>query len=64
MLKLVVVGTILSFALAHKHPISEEVVREIKKRASTWVPLEVEENPLANLTMEQIQGLLGTHTDD
>ena len=60
MFKLVVVGTIAAFAAALNHPVNTDIVNEIKTKASTWVPLEVHENPLTKLTAEQIQGLLGT----
>ena len=62
MLKIVVLGTVLSFALGH--PIREDVYNEIKKRTTQWIPKEISENPLANYTEEQIRGLLGTFTDE
>jgi hypothetical protein len=43
-----------------EHPVNHETVNEIKRHATTWTPLEVHENPLANLSLEEIHGLLGT----
>lgn len=60
MFKLTIVGTVLASALAQSaHPINEDIVKEIKARATTWEPMEVHENPLASLTVEQIDGLFG-----
>jgi len=64
MFKFVVVGTIASFTAAHSatvsHPVHYQIVEDIKKHATTWTPMEVDENPLRKLTTEQIMGLLGT----
>lgn len=59
MFKLVVVGTVAALASAF-HPINKDIVDEIKQKATTWVPHEVEENPLANKTLSEIMGMLGT----
>lgn len=62
MLKFVIVGTIAAVASAGAsfHPVSKEMVEEIKARATTWVPFEVEENPLKDVPLENLIGLLGT----
>jgi hypothetical protein len=36
MFKLVVVGTILVSAYANHHPINEDIIKEIKEKASSW----------------------------
>ena len=60
MFKLAVVGTVADVAAASNHPVNQEVVDHIKKHADTWVPLELHENPLANLSVGEIFGLLGS----
>jgi C1A family cysteine protease len=61
MYKLVVVGTILATTSAHyDHPVNEEIIEQIKARATTWVPMEIEDNPLHHMTADQARGLLGT----
>lgn len=59
MFKLVVIGTIAAFASAF-HPVNQDIVDQIKAKATTWVPLEVHENPLSQKTAEEVMGLLGT----
>lgn len=39
------------------------MVASIKAKAKTWVPLEVHENPLSNLSVDDIKGLLGTRNE-
>jgi cathepsin B len=65
MFKLVVVGTVIASALAQNpHPINHDIVEEIKQKATTWKPMEVEDNPLSKFTYDEIKGLLGTIVDD
>jgi GMP synthase-like glutamine amidotransferase len=40
------------------------MVDEIKAKATSWVPHEVDENPLANYSVEDIVGLLGSHESE
>jgi C1A family cysteine protease len=63
MYKLVVVGTILAFTQAHIHPVNEEIIAQIKARATTWTPMEMEDNPLHHMSLETVKGLLGTIYD-
>jgi hypothetical protein len=65
MLKLVIVGTIAVIAQAI-HPINDQVIRAIRERTSAWESHDVETNPLANKTEEELQGLLGSffHEDN
>ena len=35
------------------------MVSEIKRRARTWEPMEVDENPLSNLSVDEVYGLMG-----
>jgi cathepsin B len=59
MFKLAVVGTVAAMASAKFHPVNHDMVNEIKQKATSWVPHEVHENPLAKLSVEEINGLLG-----
>lgn len=61
MLKFVILGTIASYATAALHPVNKEIIEDIKNKATTWTPMEHEENPLTSYTPEQIKSLLGTH---
>jgi cathepsin B len=65
MFKLVIVGTVcaLSAIVSGKsHPINEKIVAEIRSSAS-WEAHDVETNPLANMTREQLLNLVGTNLD-
>ena len=59
MFKLAIVGTVAAVAAASSHPVNEDIVNYIKEKATTWVPHEVNENPLANLSTAEVFGLLG-----
>ncbi len=61
MFKLVIVGTIAALAAAQSHPVNENIVNDIKQKTSLWQPMNPSENPLANKSMNEIFGLLGTH---
>jgi len=63
MYKLVVVGTVIASTVAHIHPVNEEIIAQIKERATTWVPMEMEENPLHHKSHEAVIGMLGTIFD-
>ena len=64
MFKLAVVGTVAALATATKvHPINEDIVKEIKAKATTWTAHEVLENPLRHRTHDELLGLLGTHPE-
>ena len=39
---------------------NQEIVTELKEKAGTWVPMEVDENPLAQMELTTVMGLLGT----
>lgn len=50
---------ILYFALANAlHPVREEIVEDIKLKATSWKPKEVSQNHLRNT--KDIAGLLGS----
>jgi hypothetical protein len=36
------------------HPVNEDIIAQIKERATTWEPMEIEENPLHHMTEEQV----------
>lgn len=61
-MKTAIVGTLLALVSANQydHPINEDIVNEIKKSATTWVPFEAHENPLRHHSKEHLMGLLGT----
>ena len=40
------------------------MVDDIKAKAKTWVPMEVDENPLSKIPAEHIKYLFGTYEDD
>lgn len=56
--KLVILGSVAAAAVAH--PISLEMANKVKESASTWEPYAPHENPLKDLSHEQLMGLLGT----
>lgn len=58
MLKLVSIGAVALVASA-THPITEDIVNEIKAKAS-WTPMEVHENPLTNVSHDVLKQRLGT----
>ena len=63
MFKLVLVGTVLATAYGAGHPINQEIVDEIKAKATSWTPMEVDENPLSKLSAEEVKGLLGAYEE-
>ena len=63
MIKLVIVGTLVAFTQANvhyrqsemrEHPVNEILVNDVKLKATTWVPHEVHENPLAKLSLGEL----------
>jgi cathepsin B len=60
MYKLVIVGTVATFAAAQQHPINPDIVNEIREKTTSWTPMAPEANPLSNLSMSEIMGRLGT----
>jgi cathepsin B len=60
MYKLVVIGTIAAAAFGMTHPVNHDIVNDIKNKADSWTPFEVEANPLRALNVAEIKGLLGT----
>jgi cathepsin B len=58
-LKLIVIGSVAIVISAH-HPISQEHVETIRLRTSKWTAHDVETNPLANKTIEELMGMCGT----
>mmetsp|Transcript_19950 Transcript_19950/g.23129 ORF Transcript_19950/g.23129 Transcript_19950/m.23129 type:complete len:300 (-) Transcript_19950:46-945(-) len=59
-MKIVIAALILSVAFATIHPVNHEIVEMIKHTATTWTPMEPEENPFAYMSIEQIKGMMGT----
>lgn len=58
--KLIVVGTVAAVASAYEHPINNGIVNAVRTRTSQWIAHDSWNNPLRNLSVEQIKGLLGT----
>lgn len=56
--KLVILGTAAAVAVAH--PINLQMTKNVKEAAASWEPYEPQENPLKDLTHQQLMGLLGT----
>ena len=44
---------------AEKHPIRQEIVDEIKLKATSWTPKEVSENHMRHRSVESIKGSMG-----
>jgi C1A family cysteine protease len=65
MLKLVVVGTILTSMVASHpvHPVNEKIVADIKSKTTAWKPMEVAKNPLSKLSVGELSQLLGDRND-
>jgi hypothetical protein len=63
MLKFVIVGTVMAVASAMNHPITQDIISEIKAKASTWAPMEINENPLAGYTSKHLYSLLSAKND-
>ena len=59
MYKLVFIGTVAA-TVAAMHPVNTEIVEKIKASTNTWTPYEPSENPLRDMTTEQIDALFGT----
>lgn len=60
MFKLAVIGTVAASALGMTHPVNPDLVNDIKNKADSWTPFEPEHNPLKELNIAEIKGLLGT----
>jgi predicted Zn-dependent protease len=60
MFKLAIVGTVAAFAYAQSHPISEEKVKKIKEKTTSWEPMDPETNPLRNKSIDELIALVGT----
>lgn len=64
MFKLVIIGTIATASLALYHPVNEDIVKEIREKATNWIPMDVSENPLNKYEAEHVQSLMGTHIQE
>lgn len=61
MYKFAIAGTVFVATIeAHMHPINDDIVNEIRQKATTWEPMDPLENPLGKMSHEQVRGLLGT----
>lgn len=59
-MKFIIIAILVAFALAEMHPVNHELVAEIKAKATTWTPMEPEENPFTFMPLEQIKAMMGT----
>lgn len=57
---LLILAVLVSFSWALFNPINNEIVEEIKNKATTWTPKEVESNPLAKRDSFELLSLLGS----
>ena len=58
-MRFIVLALAIASTVATLHPVSREIVNEIKAKADTWTPMEPEENPFAYMSIEQIKGMMG-----
>ena len=59
-MKFVILAILLAYACAELHPVNHDLVAEIKAKATTWTPMEPEENPFTYMSIEQIKAMMGT----
>ena len=60
-MKAVIIAVLLvATTFAEIHPVNHAIVAEIKAKATTWIPMEPEENPFAYKSIEQIKAMMGT----
>ena len=59
-MRFIIVAIVLAFAVATMHPVNHEMVAQIKAEATSWTPMEVEENPFAFMPFEKIKGMMST----
>lgn len=59
----ILIIAILALINCYEHPVNQMMVDEIKATA-TWTPMEVDENPFANWSIEDIKSLMGAKLGD
>ena len=59
MLKLVTIGAV-ALAASATHPVSEDIVQDIKTKTTSWTPVEAHLNPLRNVSHDVLKQRLGT----
>jgi cathepsin B len=42
------------------HPVNHQIVSEIREKATTWTPMDPEDNPFTFMPIEQIKAMMGT----
>jgi len=55
---------LLALSTLARHPVNQDIVDEIKAKATTWWPVEPEDNIFKFHTEEQIIGMMGTKIDE
>ena len=58
-MKLFILAAILVLSLATMHPVNQVMVDEIKSKATSWTPVNPEENIFAYKSVEEIKSMLG-----
>lgn len=59
-MKFIIVSLLVVAACADLHPINHDLYSQIKKTATTWTPMNPEDNPFAYMPIEQIRAMMGT----
>ena len=54
----------ITFKAKKNNIIHKEIVDDIKNQTWMWTPYEADENPLANKSEDELQGLIGAMTED
>jgi hypothetical protein len=55
-----VLFTFVGLVLTQDHPINSDIVNDITDKTNLWIPYAPDENPLKDMSHEQLFGLLGT----
>ena len=56
--KFVILAILVAFDTSEMHPVNQAMVDEIEAKATTWTPMEPEENPFAYMTIEEIKSMM------
>lgn len=50
----------IAVAADQKHPVRQEIVDDIKLKATSWQPREVHENHLRHVPVQNLHGIMGS----
>ena len=63
-MKILLLALLATAAFAHKeHPVSHQMVSDIRRLATTWTPKEPHENPFFYKSIDEIETMFGTYFD-